>query len=235
MGASSNPPDKRPSPGKEDALRGPDTPTEPTDADAAPPPGADVVTTAQALVFGCSILGLWVVLLVALPMARVIARRLGIGLGVEAVVAIICAVTGLYLLVLLWVVLVRRPAWLRGVSAPGRTTCGLCRKRIRDGPDVSACPHCQTRYHARCWRAADVCSVCGRRYRANIPGAQPAASTLLKAPQGRRPGTCPYCQSQILPDESWGLCPGCGSPHHEDCWDHNSGCATYGCTHEPRR
>lgn len=42
--------------------------------------------------------------------------------------------------------------------------------------------------------------------------------------------TCPYCQYPIKPGVSVTTCEKCGIPHHADCWDHNRGCTTFGCT-----
>ena len=29
-------------------------------------------------------------------------------------------------------------------------------------------------------------------------------------------------------------CPGCGTPHHRDCWEENLGCTVFGCSHAPK-
>jgi TM2 domain-containing membrane protein YozV len=45
---------------------------------------------------------------------------------------------------------------------------------------------------------------------------------------------CPYCRSAIEPgagDEL--LCPGCGTPHHSDCFAENGGCTVFGCSAAP--
>jgi TM2 domain-containing membrane protein YozV len=45
---------------------------------------------------------------------------------------------------------------------------------------------------------------------------------------------CPYCRSPIEPgaaDEL--LCPGCGTPHHSDCFQENGGCTVFGCSSAP--
>jgi TM2 domain-containing membrane protein YozV len=45
---------------------------------------------------------------------------------------------------------------------------------------------------------------------------------------------CPYCRARF--DEQ-GLtkiyCPGCGMPHHEDCYQENGGCTVFGCSRAP--
>lgn len=40
-------------------------------------------------------------------------------------------------------------------------------------------------------------------------------------------GSCPICGDPLGEDP--GACPACGTGHHEECWEYNSGCATYGC------
>ncbi|HJT53205.1 MAG TPA: NINE protein [Candidatus Angelobacter sp.] len=46
--------------------------------------------------------------------------------------------------------------------------------------------------------------------------------------------TCPYCRMSF---EQEGLvkiyCPGCGMPHHEDCYQENGGCTVFGCPRAP--
>ncbi|MEO8448121.1 MAG: RING finger protein [bacterium] len=45
--------------------------------------------------------------------------------------------------------------------------------------------------------------------------------------------TCPYCQSKIKTGADFIVCSQCGTPHHTECWDENSGCTTYGCINNP--
>jgi predicted RNA-binding Zn-ribbon protein involved in translation (DUF1610 family) len=40
---------------------------------------------------------------------------------------------------------------------------------------------------------------------------------------------CAICQSDLLPEEQTFACPGCGMIYHRECWEHNLGCAAYGC------
>jgi len=42
--------------------------------------------------------------------------------------------------------------------------------------------------------------------------------------------TCPYCQYPIKPAASVKVCPSCGIAHHNECWQQNGGCTTFGCT-----
>ena len=45
--------------------------------------------------------------------------------------------------------------------------------------------------------------------------------------------TCPYCQSKLKAGADFTVCPNCGTPHHKECWEENSGCTTYGCVNNP--
>ena len=45
--------------------------------------------------------------------------------------------------------------------------------------------------------------------------------------------TCPYCRAKMAPAEMV-QCPGCGTPHHRDCWEENCGCTVFGCLHAPK-
>ena len=46
--------------------------------------------------------------------------------------------------------------------------------------------------------------------------------------------TCPYCQTRLLPGERVRECAQCHNPHHENCWNENGGCTTFGCSgHSP--
>ncbi len=40
---------------------------------------------------------------------------------------------------------------------------------------------------------------------------------------------CPCCQLPINPGEQVEVCVACGVPHHQECWQRNRGCATFGC------
>jgi hypothetical protein len=46
--------------------------------------------------------------------------------------------------------------------------------------------------------------------------------------------TCPYCQFVLKPGVRVKICPSCEVPHHQECWDENGGCTTYGCAEGPR-
>ncbi len=44
---------------------------------------------------------------------------------------------------------------------------------------------------------------------------------------------CQICMSVILSGDHVIECPGCLLPFHEECWNENRGCASYGCDHAP--
>ena len=40
---------------------------------------------------------------------------------------------------------------------------------------------------------------------------------------------CPYCLDDLLPDRDPVRCTKCRTPHHQQCFEENGGCAAYGC------
>ena len=40
---------------------------------------------------------------------------------------------------------------------------------------------------------------------------------------------CPFCKTPFTEADTIKVCPACGIPHHEGCWNENNGCAVYGC------
>lgn len=45
---------------------------------------------------------------------------------------------------------------------------------------------------------------------------------------------CPYCRSEVGDAEGERKdCPGCGTPHHADCFAENGGCTVFGCSQAP--
>ena len=45
---------------------------------------------------------------------------------------------------------------------------------------------------------------------------------------------CPYCRGEIDPADGGNIdCPGCGTPHHQDCYAENGGCTVFGCAQAP--
>jgi len=45
---------------------------------------------------------------------------------------------------------------------------------------------------------------------------------------------CPYCRSEVGDAEGERKdCPGCGTPHHSDCFAENGGCTVFGCSQAP--
>lgn len=43
---------------------------------------------------------------------------------------------------------------------------------------------------------------------------------------------CPFCKTEIKEGEAVKICPACGIPHHEACWEENKGCTTFGCSEQ---
>lgn len=63
-------------------------------------------------------------------------------------------------------------------------------------------------------------------------GAPPTAPAPagVHAAAGEEVGkTCPYCRFPIKPGDQVYVCPACKVIHHQDCWQENHGCTTYGC------
>ena len=56
-----------------------------------------------------------------------------------------------------------------------------------------------------------------------------AAPPIAVARAARDVGMCPFCQTKVLEGEQYLTCPSCKTPYHADCWEHNNGCAVYGC------
>jgi hypothetical protein len=45
---------------------------------------------------------------------------------------------------------------------------------------------------------------------------------------------CPYCRTEVGDSEGERKdCPGCGTPHHADCFAENGGCTVFGCANAP--
>ena len=46
--------------------------------------------------------------------------------------------------------------------------------------------------------------------------------------------SCPYCRASFHEEGPIKIfCPGCGMPHHEDCYQENGGCTVFGCSRAP--
>jgi len=45
---------------------------------------------------------------------------------------------------------------------------------------------------------------------------------------------CAICQTSILDGDTVKKCEGCNADFHEECWNENGGCATYGCEYVPQ-
>ncbi|HKV64149.1 MAG TPA: NINE protein [Candidatus Acidoferrum sp.] len=46
---------------------------------------------------------------------------------------------------------------------------------------------------------------------------------------------CPYCRTEVGSSAEERLdCPGCGTPHHPECFAENGGCTVFGCSKAPQ-
>lgn len=43
---------------------------------------------------------------------------------------------------------------------------------------------------------------------------------------------CPFCKTEIKPEDEVKVCPACETPHHLGCWQENRGCTTFGCSEQ---
>lgn len=43
---------------------------------------------------------------------------------------------------------------------------------------------------------------------------------------------CPVCKIELTEADKVKVCPDCGIPHHEKCWEMNEGCSTFGCVQQ---
>lgn len=43
---------------------------------------------------------------------------------------------------------------------------------------------------------------------------------------------CPFCKTEIREEDEVKVCPSCGIPHHQSCWEENKGCTTFGCSEQ---
>lgn len=76
------------------------------------------------------------------------------------------------------------------------------------------CPKCQAKLDAGPEVGGTIaCPACG----------EPIDMAALRA------ATCPICGSGFGEDEEIRICPDCRTPHHDECWEDNHGCSTYGC------
>lgn len=43
---------------------------------------------------------------------------------------------------------------------------------------------------------------------------------------------CPFCKMEIQETDNVKVCPACEIPHHQECWNENKGCTTFGCSEQ---
>ncbi len=91
-----------------------------------------------------------------------------------------------------------------------------------------ACPHCGHAVQA----GQTYCGECGE--------ALPAVSPPTNEPQAVLAGPeiagrmCPRCGVAIAPNAPTVQCRSCGTPHHQECFAADGGCAVVGCPGNPR-
>ncbi len=90
------------------------------------------------------------------------------------------------------------------------------------------CPRCG----AQNADTAAFCSLCLVRFRgpeiapASGPVPEPVRADSASEVVGKK---CAYCMTDLTAHDEVLFCGACGIPHHEDCWNENGGCATFGC------
>lgn len=107
--------------------------------------------------------------------------------------------------------------------------CPYCMMPILPNEEEIICPKCNIPHHKDCWEENGGCTTYGCDCTNNTEDIQTTSN--LSQMIGEVTGTriCPYCQSEIGPNERVIYCESCGIPHHESCWHENGGCTTYGC------
>ena len=121
------------------------------------------------------------------------------------------------------------------------TACPLCDKPFAPNDYVVRCDTCGKVHHEECWLSNGRCTTLGCSGRATrvvkasvIDGT--AAWVEAQAPGTDAVGkTCPYCQHPIKPEVPVETCSECSMPHHQECWNHNGGCTTFGCSNASSR
>ena len=96
--------------------------------------------------------------------------------------------------------------------------CACCGESILSDEAFHECRFCGRLYHHDCWRVAGHC------VNADCPGndiSQDASDGVSVM--------CSICGTEVEPTDERHVCPDCGLVYHEDCWQENQGCATYGC------
>ncbi len=127
--------------------------------------------------------------------------------------------------------------------------CPRCRREFRDaGPAPYMCPVCGEIFETSLARPRvsdlpsldqddEVLITLGptQTAPAPIPFDEPGEPVEMKSEASPTKGrNCPYCQCEIDAGERSIVCPTCGIPHHEECWQENGGCTTYGCENSPQ-
>lgn len=112
--------------------------------------------------------------------------------------------------------------------------CAYCDKAIAGDEYVAACSDCGTVLHEQCWLSNGRCTTLGCTGHAKAvvrASVLVEASGAVRAREHQQVGkNCPFCQTPIKPGAPMHVCEACGIPHHAECWEHNGGCTTFGCS-----
>jgi hypothetical protein len=120
--------------------------------------------------------------------------------------------------------------------------------------DPSAIPvrcECGKRYRVPAKLAGKeaACNACGAKIKIPAAGSDVFAADIFAAPfptaaapasvaskskksvkeVGSKPTVCGICQTGVEEGETCVTCASCGLTYHDECWQDNFGCATYGC------
>ena len=110
------------------------------------------------------------------------------------------------------------------VTPKSDRNCPFCMMSIFPDENVTVCPKCGIPHHSDCWEENGGCTTygCGCK----TEDLHSPSNEIIPHTDNK---TCPYCQSLITNNERTVYCEICGIPHHENCWQENGGCTTYGC------
>ena len=112
--------------------------------------------------------------------------------------------------------------------------CSICGTEVAPTDERHVCPDCGLVYHEDCWQENRGCANQGCLSLAGdeAPGEEQAPAAAPLPPFDEPSGSsvmCSICGTEVAPTDERHVCPDCGLVYHEDCWQENQGCATYGC------
>jgi uncharacterized CHY-type Zn-finger protein len=110
-------------------------------------------------------------------------------------------------------------------------TCPYCGDLIKGNQikNVKVCPICETPHHEECWNENGGCTTFGCEM---APTRRKEVIDLSRMVGS----TCPFCGDLIKGNQipRIKICPSCQTPHHQECWEENRGCTTFGCEMGPK-